>query len=554
MPRLSKTAPTAVIIPNIRIILPFCRMIHKIGLAFFLSIIYTTCCAQVEDNYRSLLKDATVEIDKTNLPIVFINVDGQMILREDYILAQMKIIHNGDGEYNYGDTIGHPDQKVDYEGYIALKYRGHSSFEQSDKKPFAFRTLKTSQLPSEGGEKKKVSLLGMNKDNKWTFLAPWTDRSMIRDVLSFSLAKPWMDFVPDTRYCEVIIDGTYYGVFILVERVSQGKKRLNLKDSNEIGNGTETDILVYIDRGDDPYFKSKYHPFGKEGMNLDRFIKYEYKFPEETDFPNLPEGTKDFIDNEINLLEESFLVENRNTAKGYKNMIDVTSFVDYMLSTEVSNNVDGYRLSTYLYKHSKSRGETENLDSRWKCSLWDFNMAWGNTMYYNHVSNDLWHYDINCRDDFEKDNDWVPFYWHVLLQDPDYVELMCNRWSQYRSSNYSNDSIINKVDSICYLLEIGGGLDRNEKAWQIFTSSVWGVGYNVDNYQEEIEFLKNWILGRLDFLDKELSVVNTRIRQISDVESHVSAIYNLQGAKLSKEPEKGLFVILKNGKVLKNIK
>jgi len=142
------------------------------------------------------------------LPIVFINVDGQMILCDDYILAQMVIIHNGDGDYNYGDTILHPNQHIDFKGYIALKYRGHTSFYNSDKKPYGFRTLKTSLLPVEGGEKKKVSLLGMAKDSQWAMLAPWVDRSMIRDILSFDLARPWMDFVPETRLCEVILDGT----------------------------------------------------------------------------------------------------------------------------------------------------------------------------------------------------------------------------------------------------------------------------------------------------------------------------------------------------------
>lgn len=136
-------------------------MIEKFFIAMLISLASTICRAQVEDNYRSLLKDENVEIDKTNLPIVFIKVDGQMILRDDYILAQMKIIHNGDEESNYGDTISHPNQNVDYEGYIALKYRGHSSFNLSDKKPLAFRTLKTPLLPQNGGEKKKVSILGI---------------------------------------------------------------------------------------------------------------------------------------------------------------------------------------------------------------------------------------------------------------------------------------------------------------------------------------------------------------------------------------------------------
>ena len=523
-------------------------MINRLLSFFILIFLFKPCLAQVDDNYRSLLKDTNVEIEKTNLPIVFINVDGKMILRDDYILAQMKIIHNGDGEYNYGDTIKHPNQHIDYEGYVALKYRGHSSFNQSSKKPFAFRTLKSSLLPSEGGEKKRVSLLGMAKDNKWAFLAPWTDRSMARDVLSFSLAKPWMDFVPDTRYCELILDGTYYGIYILVERVSQGKNRLNLKDSKEIGNGAETDILAYIDRGDDSYYESIYHPLGRTGINIDKFIKYEYKFPDESDFTTLPEGTKEYVDSEINAMEEAFLTSN------YKDIIDATSFIDYMLSTEVSNNADGYRLSTYLYKYSNSRGKTEDLDTRWKLSLWDFNMAWGNTKYYNHVSTDFWHYNINYREDFVNDKDWVPFYWETLLQDSEYIEQMRNRWSQYRGSNYSTGSIMNKVDSISSLLQIGGALDRNEKAWQIFSSSIWGVGYVVDNYHDEINYLKNWILGRLDFMDREINNTFTIVDAINEFDNQAPAFYNLQGIKLLNEPYKGAYLIKRDNRVIKVIK
>ncbi len=509
---------------------------------------HTICWAQVEDNYRSLLKDTDVVIDKTNLPIVFIDVDGKMILRDDYILARMKIIHNGNGEYNYGDTIAHPNQNVDYEGNIALKYRGHSSFNQSNKKPFAFRTLKTSQLPAEGGEKKKVSILGMAKDSKWAMLAPWTDRSMIRDVLSFNLARPWMDFVSETRFCEVYLDDTYYGIYILTERVSQGKNRLNLKDSNEIENGNETDILVYIDRGADPYYESQYHPIGRDGLNLDRYIKYEYKFPDFPDFAQLPEGTKDFVDNEINSFEESFLSSDyTNPVTGYSSKIDVMSFVDYMLSTEVSNNADGYRLSTYLYKYSDSRGQEDGLDTRWKCALWDFNMAWGNTEYYDHVSNNMWHYDINYREDFRNDKEWVPFYWGTLLNDTGYKKKLRDRWLSYRSSNYSNESINFIVDSLTHILKTEGALQRNEKAWQIFSTPIWGVGYQVNSYDEEIEYLKNWISGRLIFMDNSFSESgNVGVKSIIKVDNENVQYYSLTGVKLDKRPEKDICIMKTN--------
>ena len=108
--------------------------------------------AQDPNNYPP--DDKTVVIDSTNLPIVWIDVDGAMIDREERTSGRMKIIHNGKGKLNYGDTIAHPGQHIDYEGYIAIRYRGNSSYSLSDKKPYSFRTL--SQPLEQGYDKKKV--------------------------------------------------------------------------------------------------------------------------------------------------------------------------------------------------------------------------------------------------------------------------------------------------------------------------------------------------------------------------------------------------------------
>ena len=94
-----------------------------------------------------------VELTSTNLPIVWLDVDGQLIDRYERITARMKIIHNGDGQLNYADTVAHPGQHIDYEGYVALRYRGSSSFNASDKKPYSFRPL--DKPLEEGGEKKR---------------------------------------------------------------------------------------------------------------------------------------------------------------------------------------------------------------------------------------------------------------------------------------------------------------------------------------------------------------------------------------------------------------
>ena len=128
----------------------------------------TALYAQRADNYPPT-KNAQVKLSETNLPIVFIDVNGKMILREERITAKIKIIDNGTGKTNYADLAAHPDQKVDYEGYISLKYRGNSSFNSSDKKPLRLQdhrqTAGRRRQESEGepagtGQRQRLGAVG----------------------------------------------------------------------------------------------------------------------------------------------------------------------------------------------------------------------------------------------------------------------------------------------------------------------------------------------------------------------------------------------------------
>lgn len=463
-----------------------------------------TARAQQPDNYKSHLRDATVKIGSTNLPIVFVDVNNAEILKDRYILAKMKIVYNGEGCTTYGDTIAHPGQAVDYEGYIALKYRGSSSFYASDKKPYGFRTLKTNVLPADGGKKDKVRILGMGKDNRWAILAPWCDRSMMRDLLTFELARPWSGYAPHARFCELVLDGTYYGVYLITERVSEGKNRLDLDDPGTHEGDLTGDYLVEINRDDDPHYVSKYHPWASLSGEEEPYktVKYQYVFPEEEDFPALPAGTEAALQAELDKMESSFTGDNytdKNT--GYRSRIDVTSFIDYMLATELSMNIDGYRLSTNLYKHGEARARKEGLDPRWKTALWDFNIAYGNANYYQGTSTNLWQYLFNQRN--PGDSEHVPFYWYKMLNDTSYVGEMKARWAAYRQGSYSNGRIFAKIDSLAGLITSGGAANRNEQAWQIFSRSyIWPCPYYPSDYTAEITYLKSWIAKRLAFIDK----------------------------------------------------
>lgn len=461
-------------------------------------------CAQESDNYRSLLRDKNVKVESTNLPIIFIEAGGRMILRDSYVLAKMKIIHNGEGQTNHADTISWPGQHVDYEGWIALKYRGNSSFTESDKKPYAFRTLESNDLD---GKKKKVSILGMPKDNKWGFIAPWSDETMFRDILSFELGRPWFEWVPKAHLCEVILDGTYYGVFAICERVSKGKSRLDLNDPGETDGDLTGDYHVSVDHGYDPHFISSYHPWQSlDGRKVawDYNIKYEYGDPEDDEFAELPTGTREALHQEVNKMEASFLTDDWNDIEaGYRKKIDVQSFIDYMLATELSMNIDGYRLSTHLYKHGEKRSEAEGKDPRWKTTLWDYNIAWGNANYFDGDKTDCWQYELNIK--YIWDDCPVPFYWYRMLQDENYVSALKERWQQYRNSNHSTQRLMHTIDSLATLIKSGGAAERNERAWGIYTRSyIWPIPYYAKSYDDAVNYLKTWVGKRLQYLDAHL--------------------------------------------------
>ena len=457
--------------------------------------------AQQWDNYRSLLADQTVQIDETNLPIIFIDVSGNTIQKNNYILGRMKIIHNGDGQLNYGDTIAHPNQNVDYEGWIAIKYRGNSSFSNSDKKPYQIRTLKEDLLPDEGGEKQKVSLLGMGKDNKWMFIAPWGDKVMFRDILSFELARPWMDFVPTVKLCEVFLDGVYYGVFGFGERVSKGKQRLNLHDPGEDGDDLTGDFHVEVDRPEGSFYASRYYPWrnmqGDEKRNFT--IYYQHKEPEQDDWASLPSGTRTQINRLIDQMESAFVSEDyANPEGGYRQHINELSMIDYMLSTEVANNIDNYRLSTHFYKYSNTRAENEGLDPRWKMAIWDYNLGWGNADYNRGNQTDAWVWQLNTYSD---DAYQVPFYWYQAMNDGLYVEHLRQRWQQYREGNHSDTRLMATIDSLANMLTSHGAVERNQQAWNIIGRYGWPNAYVGRTYEEDLNYMKQWARARLRFLD-----------------------------------------------------
>ena len=420
-----------------------------------------------------------VKLDSTNLPIVLINTKGEHVKRDEYITAQMTIIDNGEELKNYSDTVKHSDQIIDYEGLIALRYRGQSSYVISPKKAYAIRAL--DKPLAEGGKKKKSKLLGMRKGKKWALNHVRIDRSMIRDALSYELARPYMEFVPQVRFCEVIVDGIYRGIYLLSEQITAD--RLKLEKPGENGDSITGGYILEIDK------RNKGEAYPSKHWN----ISFLFKHP---DYDKLSPHQKAYIGELIDKIENSLI--NKKWRKLEK-LIDIQSMIDYQLISEFSSNHDSYDLSTYLYKRRNDD------DARIKFCIWDFDVTYGNNrlLYNDRV------YSLRKH------------WWSTAMEDSVYVKKLRQRWNQYRETTFSDEHIEHIVDSLTTQLSICGAEKRNSEAWMIWDNHGDWRGpkriacekYMSVSYEDEIEFLKEWIRKRLKWMD-QISAIHNRDKNI----------------------------------------
>jgi hypothetical protein len=284
------------------------------------------------------------------------------------------------------------------------------------------------------------------------------------------------------------------------EVVSKGKNRLNLDDPGEEGDELTGGYIMEEDCDEGVTHKSKHHPVAVNGYVLtDRDIFFQYKSP---DYEDMTEAQVEYINNSIDKMEDVFASSNyRDPEVGYRKYIDVDNFVDYQLFMELCHNVDAYRLSGKFFKRRDS------VDSRFKMVLWDTNLGYGVTKYLGGYRNDTWMYQNNNTMYMAHETYLIPFWWYKLNRDEYYWTKRNARWCEMRESNLSKKNIWATIDSLVNVLKSNGALDRNTQAWPRWGQYVWPNYYISTDYDDEIAHMKEWLIGRLKWLDNQMGYV-----------------------------------------------
>ena len=481
-----------------------------------------------------------VEFTSSNLPIVIIQTEDKTLTNREKSGATMKIIDNGKKRNKITDPAN------GYDGNIKIKLRGNSSL-FFDQKRFTFETV-TSE-----GKANDVELLGMPADNDWVLLAPYNDVSMMRDAFAFDMWNNMGHWAPHTRYCEVVMNGKYIGVYTLCEKIKRGKNRIDIAKLTS-KDTTGIDITGgYIVRVDPPDEGEKSFTsdvpgimntnvggmFGGFGGGMGGFgggfggratVTWTILYPKAS---KMTDKQQEYIANYVNTVEKVIQSDDfADPVNGYAKYIDVESFVDYFIHTELSLNADGLKRSTYFYKTKQNEdGTGGKLHAG---TVWDYNLAYGNCNFANANNIEAWVYEGS-------ETNPTPAMWKRLTEDPAFMAKVKARWKELRKDYLSIESINRFIDEHAAQLQeaqarqytkysdllvpkrddsqntqgqqnggfggfggFGGGFPGGGGFGGFGGGGAAGMfsAYTVSSYDEEIGILKKWFADRIAFLDK----------------------------------------------------
>jgi subtilisin-like proprotein convertase family protein len=410
----------------------------------------------------------------SNLPIVLINTFGATIPDEPRIPGRINFIENAPGVRNYvSDSVTDPAIKM------VIEQRGQLS-QQFDQKSWLIETHDVLDSVLD------TTVFGMPAENKWILYGPYNDKTLLRNFLTYHLVNEMGHYASRTRFCEVVLNGQYRGVYIMLEEVKRGDNRVNIAKLDTNDNAGDSLTGGYIIKRDWDGIVQFNSVMGNRFFN--HYPKYKITVPQKT-------YIKAYVDSlETALYSPTF----NDPITGYTKYMKVSTFIDCQIINEMMRNSDGYRASLYFYKDKYSKGG--QLKSG---PAWDYNFGYGLSPWYgaNPNGNTGGRAEWCYLDNFGQ-IDW----WDRLNQDSVYQNKVKCRWLWLRSKTLSNSYINNFLDSMANIL--------NESQQRHFEKyPIMGIGCCYNNvspfavptsYQGEIDYLKSWINARFAWIDGNL--------------------------------------------------
>lgn len=398
----------------------------------------------------------------SNLPIFSIQTSGASIPNDPKIPATFFIVDNNNGTRNYTNQPTHA-----YDGKMLVELQGYTG-PYYPKKNYDF------DLIDSAGNKITAPLMGLPEDNDWILKAEYLDPSLMANPLTYEMSRRMGVYAPRTKYCELLLNGEYMGVYSLTEKIKRDKNRVDiakLTKADTAGAALTGGYIIEMNINGAPGdWNSVYPPINNNTSTLP--VEFKYVYPKRD---SLQTVQRNYIKNYVDTFETLLRTDSLQTGI-WRDYISEKSFIDFQIVNEFSSNYDSYGRSTYMYKEKVTDGGQLHIGPPW-----DYDRAYSSNPaggWVWQVTHPTWPF---------------PFWWSKLNNDSIYLQKLWCRWTDLRSNVLSNPSFNTWIDSVQTQLQESAA--RNFEKWSEL---------NVSSHASAVNGFRNFVTARLGWMDNNI--------------------------------------------------
>ena len=332
----------------------------------------------------------------------------------------------------------------------------------------------------------KKDLFGLGASRNWVLISSYQDKSLMRNEIAAHLSEIFALPTMNTRSVDLWLNGSYWGTYLLIEKIEFEKERLNYPDYDEVNDPNEAGLLLEWDghvgevssEQKNTWMQITEHTYYDPIANIN-FIRLD------SSYIVIKQPSADNILFEHIERAESIVMQVHDAIKSrdynkLKDSTDLESFAAWYLVEDIMKNMDAQlHSSCYMYIDS------ENILHMGP--VWDFDMSLGNANYGG-INSPTGAYISTKR--------WFKY----LFEIDEFCQLVNHLLTTHQDEL---NAVPNYIDSYATLLE--RSQTYNFERWDILDISV---GFNPSNvieantYAKQIELMKQFYLARLEEVRK----------------------------------------------------
>ena len=398
------------------------------------------------EDYEGKIDSETDYAMYGGIPVVYITTEAEVKDKEDYVDGTITIFGQ---EYSMG-----------------IRGRGNSGWTYPKK---AYR-IKLDE---------KASIFGMKPDRDYALVSMFCDKSLMRDMIAHDMAccMDGLEYTPERVLIELYFNEEYMGVYQLTEKIEEGKSKVNIASDGTEATDATRGIGFMLEYGWD--FDGR-NIKGQDYFDTEYSLRVYVKEPEITERWN---DDMNYIHDYLSTVEQC-VVNHEN----YEDYIDMDSWVDWFIVTELANNTEtSFFRSCYMYK--KEDGKL------YLGPIWDYDMAFGN------FTGDDWNYDswASGESNYQYTNCYnMAIY---LVRDEKFMMAVRDRWNEKKEELL--ETALRSVED--YATTLGEAQERNFERWDILYTCVGLERATGMDWEDQVEYLKEFLEKRYVWIDEELN-------------------------------------------------